>query len=340
MGKVMIAFCDTDDVYVRRFASFFHRSKGNLAELMIFSDRMIFENDTGKNMCQIWVLGEGFHSCAELAGEKNQVMLLGDVCRTEDGAVRIGKYQEAQEVIRHILSNGFVFQEKVSDFILTDIPLKQEVIGVTAPAGHRLLMPFSVALAEYLSRKKRVLYVNLSDCSGLSEWLQVKLEHDVTDLLYLCMKEERFSLQQIQRAVFRENGVDYLAEAENPMLLYEADERMYLGLLSGLLSDNSYDAIVLEMGIMHQGYFALLHCCGTIFCLRETDNLGKYRMNAFRRLCEVQEQNLSEEEGIYSRLREVEFDVPEELQDEELRMSCKAGFLQAVAKQAYERSCG
>lgn len=58
-----------------------------------------------------------------------------------------------------------------------------EIIGVISPAGHDMQIPFSLLLAVNLSGKKKMLYLNLMQFSGLVRNFHLAGEGNMGDLI-------------------------------------------------------------------------------------------------------------------------------------------------------------
>lgn len=313
MRKIFIAVCDADGSYGDKLAEWISLQKGEKLKCVSFCSPERFLAYHNKQRLDIVLLGDGFWEepqvCEEVLRQGQAARHPGDVlwmhlCDGDSkrqipeyiGALpAVDKYQPASGILREIFS---VYQEW--DGETPGQPgTGKEVVGVYSP-GHSIWQtPFALTFAQALARDRKLLYVNLHECSGFKGWFYEEYEKDLLDVMYLCLEGEVNVAHCISSALYSMEGIDYIPPAEDGGCLGEISAEDYLRFV-GLLSESSgYDMILLEFGMMIPGFFQLLGMCGKVYIVTEPGEIQAAPLQQFRQIVERQEEAELEQKLVY-----------------------------------------
>jgi len=192
---------------------------------------------------------------------------------------RIFRYQRGSEILRQIFQiyeqnckKNLVCRCKTADMVMT---------AFYAPGGHELLLPFSVSYAAICGEDTKVLYLNLSEFSGMRSLFGNQDGKNLSDLIFgIRQKKERFLLC-LQSVLHHAEQFDYVLPPENPEDLYEIQEKDLACLLALLQEQTAYKKIIWNCGTLNQAAVQVMECCGKIFCVVKDQAFGKYRKTEF-----------------------------------------------------------
>lgn len=201
----------------------------------------------------------------------------------EDPAV-IFRYQKGPEILRQI----FQIYEKISkkNLICWCKTMNLEMTAFYAPGGHEFLLPFSLSYAANSKGKGKVLYLNLSEFSGMADIMGDKDGGNFSDLIYgIRQRKERF-LVCLQSVLHHTEAFDYVLPPENPQDIYEIGEEDLACLLSLLREQTEYELVVWNCGTLNQSVRQVLNYCSKIYCVIKETLFGKSRKAEFEKFLE------------------------------------------------------
>ena len=199
-----------------------------------------------------------------------------------EGVPMIRKYQKADDIIRAILK-----EYEILTPLYSGEGYRTEIIGVFSPLHRIGKTSFSLALAQELSRTRKVLYLNLEGCSGFSEIFGQEYETDLTDLLYFSRQEPRMMLSQVVSMTQNLHGIDYIPPARVPIELTDIETNEWQTLFDTLASSGLYDYILVDFGESVKGILQLLARCTRILTPTAEDFFSVGKINQYQDMLEL-----------------------------------------------------
>ncbi len=204
---------------------------------------------------------------------------LSDEKEVEEKSKYIFRYQRGSEILRQIFQ--IYEQNSKKNLVCRCKTTEMEMTSFYAPGGHDLLLPFSLSYAALSGESEKVLYLNLSEFSGMRTLFKQKDSDNFSDLIFgIRQKKERF-LICLQSVLHHTERFDYVLPPENPEDLYDIQEDDLACLLSLLQEQTEYNMIIWNCGTFNQAAAQVMECCKTVFCLAKENAFGKYRKVEF-----------------------------------------------------------
>ena len=313
MRKILIAVCDADGSYAEKLAEWISLQKGERIKCVSFCSPECFLAYLNSQSLDIVLLGDEFWEdpqvCEEIlkqgqgaghAGEVLWMCLFDGECKRQipeyiSTLPAVDKYQPVSGLLREIFS---VYQEW-DDGAPGQPGTGKEVVGIYSPGHSVWQTTFALTFAQALARERKLLYVNLQECSGFKGWFHEEYEKDLLDVMYLCLEGEVNVAHCISSALYSMEGIDYIPPAEDGGCLGEISSADYLRFVE-LLSENSgYDMILLEFGMMIPGFFQLLGMCGKVYIVTDPGEMQAAPLQQFRRVVERQTETELAQKLIY-----------------------------------------
>lgn len=303
MSKILIAVCDADAAYGRKLGEWITLEKGGQLCGCSFSLPEQFLEFQKTETPDVALLGAGFWENAQIAGQAAQAMAGKEDVKKGSGETVwlclhglagkekvpeslqmlpvVEKYQPASGIVREIFSYCQKYREGEQEAVRAG----RELIGIYAPGKDMWQTPFALTLAQTLSRKERVLYVNFKECAGFSSWLKESYQRDLLDVMYLCLTGEGKNVKDcIGSAAYVLEGVDYIPPSEDSLCLGQVSGQDYIQFVRLLAEKSGYSSIVLDFGMMVPGFLELLGMCSKVYVLGGKTGFDAYALEHFQQM--------------------------------------------------------
>lgn len=219
----------------------------------------------------------------EAAADTMKIQLSGDNSQSKpgNGEHMIFKYQQGPEILRQVFQVYGQSSKKRFTYWRKAGQLEMDVFY--APGGHELLLPFSAAYAAFCGGNGKVLYLSLSEFSGMALLFGDKEGENLSDLIYgIRQKKGRFQVC-LQSSLHHAEKFDYVLPPLNPQDLYEIQEEDLLCMLTLLQEQTDYSRLVVSCGTLSRAAWLLMESGGKVFCVVKDSSFGKLRKEEFEK---------------------------------------------------------
>lgn len=193
----------------------------------------------------------------------------------------IFRYQKSSEILRQIFQ---IFEQRSNKNLF---PLyktgKLDMIAIYAPGGHELQLPFSIAYASICGENSKVLYLNLTEFSGMSVLMKEKEGENLSDLIYGIRQKKNKFLLCLQSVLHHTDTFDYVQPPNNPEDLYAIHEEDVDCLLSLIKEQTDYKLVIWNCSTLTPLNSEVLMHCSKILCVVKEGSFGKYRKTEFQK---------------------------------------------------------
>lgn len=213
-----------------------------------------------------------------------KIMLTDTEGQSTDGCQVIFRYQPGEEILRQVFQ---IYEEVSGKNVIYWYKTKDlELTAVYAPGGHELQLPFSIAYASLCGESKKVLFLNLSEFSGMNRLFGDEEGENFSDLVFgIRQNKEKFQLY-LQQVLHHVHGFDYVQPPGNPEDLYELEEEDLEILLSLLREQSEYQLVIFHCGMLNAWSRQVMGQCGKVYCVVKEGMLGRYRKVEFEQFLE------------------------------------------------------
>lgn len=291
MSRLVMAVCDTEDGYRERFVTYLVEHKSREVAVHAFSAVESFLETVKQQQFDVVICGRGFAETKDYLREMGiLVLVLQDTMPeklTEPSGYEIEeavpcvstfRYQPIEAILHEVqVLAGGQQMESIGDMAVSS---RMEVIGVYSPMHHEMQMPFSVVLAEVLSKKRKILYVNLTKCSGFLEVLRLTGEYDLGDII-LRLRNKRLYPETFLRSVYEMEQIYYIPPFVNPENLHDFSMEDYLTFLGFLQDKTDFEVLLLDFGDATDNLAGMLAYCTTVYCPMKAGYFFECQWNQF-----------------------------------------------------------
>lgn len=260
----------------------------------------------GQKQIHVFVVDESFPYGERQSVEAESVFVLskGKVKDLGEEECEIYKYRCAKEIIREIFEK---YLEKNPGNMMRAIRKETtKLVAVYSPIHRSGKTRFAIALGKEYGRKERVLYLNLEEYPGFTEWNEEGM--DLGDMLYYIRQGNGNLGIRLASAVRQMENLDYLPPISFPPDLKEVSFEEWEMLLLQIMENSAYERIILDMGEGVQGLFRVLQMCDRVYMPILEDDVSKRKLACYERMIEeLQLEHLA--------LNTYQFVLPEDVEE-------------------------
>ncbi len=215
----------------------------------------------------VWIGSEEFLSEVRSRSEDARCVLLAEEAVDEAAVYR---YQSCEKIYQQIMLRLRKFPG-----VPVEVPQagRQRWVVLTTDGPAVSLLAFSATCAQVLGKRGRVLYLNLSECSGMAELFLLEPGEDLSDLVAAFRREETVCLEAYVRQI---EEMDYIMPPANPMILHELRESDVDRLIEAVGQHEEYMYVVVALGTT---------CCGCDRFFRMAERILHLTEKEFLHVC-------------------------------------------------------
>ena len=299
-SRHIFAVCDVEVEYAYNFMEYLNRKRSLPFEVQAFTGPEILCEFAGKHPIEILLISD------KAVTEEVRQLKVGKLIILSEGVHNpeldqypsVSKYQASDDIIREVMDCYGAEKAAVSG----EAVFKKEaaVIGVYSPVGRTQKTSFAVTLGQILARERAVLYLNMESYSGFEELLGEDYERNLSDLLYYARQENTNLVHKLQGMVRSLQNLDYVPPAVGPMDIQEAGSREWTLLLSQIVQNSGYEAVILDLGDGVCDLFQILELCTQIYMPVRNDPFSTAKIHQFETLLRVWDYT-----GVLEKIRKI-----------------------------------
>lgn len=220
--------------------------------------------------------------CAEIISLNVEIYLLTD--KSIKGNMydfeTIGKYQAGDSIVREI-STYYAEKKKISN--LSAVKNKDMLVyGVYSPVHRCGTTTFAITMAQQLGLKKKVLYINLEEFSGLKEIFLSEYISDMSDLMYFYLQNSDNMEFKFKASVYSYHNMDYIPPMSYSVDIRNIDVEIWCNFIKDIMTWSNYDVLILDIGSMISNVVKIFSICNKVFVPYLNDKISCFKMKEFR----------------------------------------------------------
>lgn len=284
--KVM-ALCDGEEEYAQLMTEFMKQHKNLPWELHTYTNVEALLDVEKQGVDMLVVAESAFcQKVQEICPQCTVVLNESGVMKWE-GIPYVGKYQEAEEVVKQLLG---IYMDIV-DVALPAFGMnrKTKFIGNYSPVHRCMQTSFAITMSLMLAEKRPTLYLNFEHYAGMAELLPNLQTLDMADLLYfLNAQEDKFRLR-LQMILKHKGRLAYVPPMKSGQNLLTVTAEEWLGLLRKIEELEEYEYVVLDLSESMQGLFEILRMCTQVYTLTREDRIAQSKLLQYEHILAMYE---------------------------------------------------
>lgn len=205
------------------------------------------------------------------------------------GEKAIYQYQCADKIVAHILE---VFLNRTNENILRN-PRKEilKIVAVYSPIHRAAKTTFALALGKALSKRSKVLYLNMEEYSGFGKIFHQDSNGNLGDALYYIRQESSNFGIRLSMLVKQAEELDYIPPIPISSDLKEVTLEEWELLFRRISEESVYEIIILDLSESVQGLFRILQLCDKIYMPVLDDCVSEEKLRQFEENIEKMEMD-------------------------------------------------
>ena len=187
----ILAVCDSEIAYAYQMVNYLTSKKNFPFQVQLFTSNLTLTEYAIHHPIAVLLISQKDFSkeLKELSIE--HVIILRESFEPDASDIKtIYKYQSTEAIIGELLE--WVMEKGTLRRVATD-GKSMKLIGIYSPVGRCLKTSFAFVLGQMLSKKHKVLYMNMESYSGLGNLLQKEFKTDMSELVYYLQNtKEKF----------------------------------------------------------------------------------------------------------------------------------------------------
>ena len=284
LKKQILAVCDTEAEYTRRFCHYVESRGPYPFEIAAFTSKEKLKEFCGKQEVPVLLISESDYDLSLEPLVSGQIVVLSENRPDKDTEQeQIYKYQPCENIIREVMSY-YVRQNADAPALLRTSSMK--LIGLYSPVHRCFQTTFALTMGQILARKYKVLYLNFESYSGLQNRLNREFMTDMSDLIYYVTNARETLYYKLKEMTETIQGLDYIPPAFSYMDLNRITSEQWFAMFAELEKYTSYDYLILDLSDNMQGLFDILRMCYKVFTLMPEDGMALAKQEQYETLLE------------------------------------------------------
>ena len=197
-----------------------------------------------------------------------------DACRAYE---QVYKYQACETLLGDVMETFGNTEHSALEFCAVKRNGTQ-MIGIYSPHSDSCGTAFALAAGQILAERRKVLFLDITQFSGLEVLYGMNSARGLGDLLYYCGRKNFDLNAKLSSLVCERFGMDIVPPLCVPDDLFGVTPDQWAALIDCISEKSAYEYIIASIGIPS---FALMDLCGKVFIPECTEDLSRIRTESF-----------------------------------------------------------
>lgn len=312
MKSTKLWIADSAEAYANAFMEYVNLRESHLFQVRACTEIEQLTKTLAMEEIEILLITAAWYEdCKDLIHQKCVILLSeGSILKAHDACPSVYKYQSAENILREIMY--YYSEQETEERCVPEANRDNRIIGIYSPAGGIGKTLFALTLGQILAESQNVLYLNLEECSGMSEFMGGG-HWNISDLIYFLRQQNKTQfLYRLNSMVQKMNHMDYIPACESYTDFCQITVEEWQKLLYLIRVQSSYDSIILDMGNMAGHEAGLLRQCDGIYVPVHQDLISRAQINQWERCITILDGI-----QVLERLQKLELPECEKLPDSE-----------------------
>ena len=268
----VLAVCDSETEYAYQLVDYLSHKKGFPFRVQLFTCEKTLKDYSVNHPISIALISEKDYSEEIRSFPIEHILILGEDLQNkyEDRKV-LYKYQSSGRMIKELLDwaagEGILGRTGSNNKEL-------KLIGIYSPIGKCLKTSFAFVLGQLLSKKHKVLYLNMESYSGLGKLLQKEFKTDMSELIYYLQNSREKFIYRMGSMTEHTGELDILPPFDSFLDFISVTGEEWIQLFQEIEKGSDYEYLILDLSDAVQGLFDILRLCDVVYTLSREDGFS------------------------------------------------------------------
>ena len=268
----VLAVCDSETEYAYQLVDYLSNKKGFPFQVQLFTSDKTLKEYSISHPISVALIAEKDFSEEIRDFPIDHFLVLGeDMGNVQKDLKILYKYQSSEQIIRELLD--WIAREGILGRTTVDSK-ELKLIGVYSPVGKCLKTSFSFVLGQLLSKKHKVLYLNMESYSGFGKLLQKDFSSDMSELIYYLQNSKEKFIYRMGSMMERAGELDILPPFDSFLDFVSVSREEWINLFQEIERGSDYEYLILDLSDAVQGLFDILRLCDVVYTLSREDGFA------------------------------------------------------------------
>ena len=275
----ILAVCDSEITYAYQLVDYLSNKKNFPFQIQLFTSEKTLEEYSNHHPIAVALISQKDyrHQIKELS--INHIVVLRENSNQDTSDLKtIYKYQSMEVITRELLE--WVARNGTLARVVAD-GKSMKLIGVYSPVGKCLKTSFSFVLGQLLSKKHKVLYVNMESYSGLAKLLQKDFKTDMAELIYHLQNSREKFIYHMGSMTERAGELDILPPFHSFLDFISVSKEEWIQLFQEIERGTDYEYLILDLSDAIQGLYDILRLCDMVYTLGREDGFSMAKIEQY-----------------------------------------------------------
>lgn len=278
----ILAICDSETAYGYQLMDYFCNKKGLPFQVQLFTSKNTLMEYAGCHpVCAALVAQKDYDSQISKQEIEHIVILQeepGEIPHTHE---TIYKYQSSEEIVKKLLE--WAAKEGITGRIEKG-GKELKLIGIYSPVGRCLKTSFAFVLGQALSKKHKVLYLNMESYSGLGKLLQKDFNSGLSELIYYLQNAREKFMYHMGSMTQRVGELDILPPFDSYLDFVSVGREEWMQLIHEIEKGSDYEYLILDLSDAVQGLYDILRLCDYVYTLSREDGFAQAKIAQYEEI--------------------------------------------------------
>ncbi len=286
MKSTELWVADSERAYTEAFMEYVNLKKSHLFRVRLCTEKEQLVRALAEEEVEILLItADWYEECKDFIQNRCLIFFSnGSLPRELGNCPAVYKYQSAENILREVM---YYFSEREPDkAYLPAVRQENRVIGVYSPIGGIGKTVFALTLGQIIAEKQKVLYLNMEECSGLSEFMGGS-RWNLSDLIYFLRQNKAQFLYRLNSMVRNLDHMDYIPPCESYVDFCQVTAEEWQRLLYLIRTQSAYDLILLDIGNVMGHEVELLRQCDGIYVPVREDFFSRSKISQWENCIQI-----------------------------------------------------
>lgn len=277
---------DSQKSYAKAFMEYVNLKKSHLFQVRMCTEREQLLKAFAEEEIEILLItAEWYEVCKDLI-RKECVIFLSEGSLPAKLRIypAVYKYQSVENVLREVMY--YYSEQGDEEAYFTGVHRDNRVIGVYSPVGGIGKTIFALTLGQILAEHENVLYLNLEECSGFTEFFG-ESQWNLSDLIYFLRQGKTPFLYRLNSMVQKLNRLDFIPPCDSYTDLRQITVDEWQRLLQLIRAQSAYDSVILDFGNLMGHETELLIQCDGIYVPARQDAISQAKLSQWKHFLQI-----------------------------------------------------
>ena len=265
----ILAVCDSEIAYAYQLVDYLTNKKNFPFQVQLFTSEKTLLEYSLHHPIAVALISQKDYQQQKIELSIDHILILRENFEDDISDLNtIYKYQSMEVLIKELLE--WVAKKGTLTRVISD-GKNMKLIGIYSPIGKCFKTSFSIVLGQLLSKKHKVLYINMESYSGLEKLLQKEFKTDMAELIYHLQNSKEKFIYHMGSMTGRIGELDLLPPFYSFLDFISVSKDEWFQLFQEIEKGTDYEYIILDLSDAIQGLYDILRLCDMVYTLGRED---------------------------------------------------------------------